>query len=173
MYRNAKKKIDQKQQYRKVCDCVGDQVLRMFSCLCFFVSADPNLILPVGLLLGAATFLFILGVLTYRLFEMDLVLWLRSAFPVLYANTGGRRLVAAIGDVPPFPACMQRLCHICKSYCSQFSRNEPNVWGKKKKLPAAKVVHAWTESEQLAESRVPFSQTWPRVNVEMKQCSAS
>lgn len=48
---------------------------------------DPNVILPIGLLLGGATFLFILSVVTYRLFEMDIVLWLRRAFPVLYANT--------------------------------------------------------------------------------------
>lgn len=77
--------------------------------LCLSVSADPNVILPIGLLLGGATFLFILSVVTYRLFEMDIVLWLRRAFPVLYANTGEcrQRLPSAL-----------RSCFLCTcSYC--------------------------------------------------------
>lgn len=99
-----------------------------------FASADPNLILPVGLLLGAATFLFVLGVLTYRLFEMDLVLWLRSAFPVLYANTGGRQLLAAFGDVPPFPAD-------CVTFAKVTADATPATTQMCEKQPAAKVGH--------------------------------
>lgn len=91
----------------------------VFFFLCLFVSADPNVILPIGLLLGGATFLFILSVVTYRLFEMDIVLWLRRAFPVLYANTGEcrQRLPSAL-----------RSCFLCTcSYCWHRAHNGSNV----------------------------------------------
>ncbi|XP_034549104.1 interleukin-1 receptor type 1-like isoform X2 [Notolabrus celidotus] len=47
---------------------------------------DPNIILPIGLLLGSMTVLFINSVIIYYLFKVDIVLWFRGAFPVLYPN---------------------------------------------------------------------------------------
>ncbi|TDH06600.1 hypothetical protein EPR50_G00115070 [Perca flavescens] len=49
--------------------------------------ADPNIILPIGSVLGGMTVLFIVSVTIYYLFKVDIVLWFRKAFPVLYANT--------------------------------------------------------------------------------------
>uniref|UniRef100_UPI0037E73522 interleukin-1 receptor type 1-like n=1 Tax=Semicossyphus pulcher TaxID=241346 RepID=UPI0037E73522 len=48
--------------------------------------ADPNLIVPVGLVLGGVMIFFIISVIVYYVFKVDIVLWFRSAFPVLYAN---------------------------------------------------------------------------------------
>uniref|UniRef100_UPI0037E93641 interleukin-1 receptor type 1-like n=1 Tax=Semicossyphus pulcher TaxID=241346 RepID=UPI0037E93641 len=48
--------------------------------------ADPNIILPIGLVLGGVMVLFINSVIIYYLFKVDIVLWFRRAFPVLYAN---------------------------------------------------------------------------------------
>ncbi|XP_068458198.1 interleukin-1 receptor-like 2 [Clinocottus analis] len=49
--------------------------------------ADPDLFLPVGLLLGGVAALFIMSVVLYYLFKVDIVLWFRTAFPVLYTST--------------------------------------------------------------------------------------
>ncbi|CAL9689880.1 unnamed protein product [Knipowitschia caucasica] len=45
-------------------------------CLC----SDPELLLPVGLVLGSCLLLFLLCVSIYSLFKVDLVLWARGAF---------------------------------------------------------------------------------------------
>lgn len=150
-------------------DCDDWQFCQCFGFLCLFVSADPNVILPIGLLLGGATFLFILSVVTYRLFEMDIVLWLRRAFPVLYANTGEcrQRLPSAL-----------RSCFLCTcSYCYHLAHNGPNVrkaackqkWGTQKEnlkslqnteRPSHKPDHVSTliiNSETQANHRVSSS----------------
>ncbi|XP_029315436.1 interleukin-1 receptor type 1-like isoform X1 [Cottoperca gobio] len=49
--------------------------------------ADPNDILPIGSVLGGVTVLFIVSVSIYYLFKVDIVLWFRSMFPILYTNT--------------------------------------------------------------------------------------
>ncbi|XP_078118585.1 interleukin-1 receptor type 1-like isoform X1 [Sander vitreus] len=49
--------------------------------------ADPDIILPIGSVLGGVTVLFIISVTIYYLFKVDIVLWFRKAFPVLYTNT--------------------------------------------------------------------------------------
>ncbi|XP_037645697.1 interleukin-1 receptor type 1-like isoform X2 [Sebastes umbrosus] len=49
--------------------------------------ADPNIIVPIGSVLGGVMVLFIISVTIYYLFKVDIVLWFRRAFPVLYANT--------------------------------------------------------------------------------------
>ncbi|XP_044073753.1 interleukin-1 receptor type 1-like isoform X2 [Siniperca chuatsi] len=48
--------------------------------------ADPNIILPIGFVLGGVTVLFIIIVIIYYLFKVDIVLWFRRAFPVLYTK---------------------------------------------------------------------------------------
>ncbi|KAI3355715.1 hypothetical protein L3Q82_004303 [Scortum barcoo] len=50
--------------------------------------ADPNVILPIGLVFGSVTVLFIISVIVYYVFKVDIVLWFRRAFPVLYTNKG-------------------------------------------------------------------------------------
>lgn len=52
------------------------------------VSTDPNIVLPIGLVFGGVTVLFIISVTIYYLFKVDIVLWFRSAFPVLYTSKG-------------------------------------------------------------------------------------
>lgn len=84
-------------------------------CVRLFASADPNVLLPIGLLLGGATFLFILSVATYRLFEVDVVLWFRGAFPLLYANKGGRGPAAAVAAAAPV-SC------VCAAIVSQLQQ---------------------------------------------------
>ncbi|CAJ1079099.1 interleukin-1 receptor type 1-like [Xyrichtys novacula] len=49
--------------------------------------ADPDIILPIGLVFGGGTVLFIISVIVYHLLKVDIVLWFRKAFPVLYPNT--------------------------------------------------------------------------------------
>ncbi|XP_068593066.1 interleukin-1 receptor type 1 [Cebidichthys violaceus] len=49
--------------------------------------ADPNIILPIGLVLGGVTVLFVVSVILYYVFKVDIVLWFRRTFPVLYKNT--------------------------------------------------------------------------------------
>ncbi|KAM3862209.1 interleukin-1 receptor type 1-like [Diretmus argenteus] len=49
--------------------------------------ADPNLVLPIGLVLGGVAVLFVASVVFYYLFKIDAVLWFRRAFPVFYKNT--------------------------------------------------------------------------------------
>lgn len=129
-----------------------------------FVSADPNVILPIGLLLGGATFLFILSVVIYRLFEMDIVLWFRRAFPVLYAN---------IGKCQPRlpPALLSRFlctCRNCVSSAAAFvlhpTHNGSNVWKSKKHIQKLK---------SLQNAKRPPHKTWPRVNVDNKKWDAS
>ncbi|XP_042283254.1 interleukin-1 receptor type 1-like isoform X2 [Thunnus maccoyii] len=49
--------------------------------------AEPDLILPMGLVFGGVTVLFITSVIVYYLFKVDIVLWFRRAFPIFYTNT--------------------------------------------------------------------------------------
>lgn len=55
--------------------------------------ADPNLMLPVGLVLGGVNVLSIFTVILYYLFKVDIVLWFRRTFPVLYANKGNSSFI--------------------------------------------------------------------------------
>ncbi|XP_061579086.1 interleukin-1 receptor type 1 [Cololabis saira] len=50
------------------------------------IPTEPNIILPIGIVLGGVTFLFILTVSIYYIFRIEIVLWFRRAFPLLYAN---------------------------------------------------------------------------------------
>ncbi|XP_054887868.1 interleukin-1 receptor type 1-like [Poeciliopsis prolifica] len=47
---------------------------------------DPNIILPIGLVFGGVTVLFVISVTVYHVFRIDIVLSFRRAFPVLYTN---------------------------------------------------------------------------------------
>ena len=38
--------------------------------------------------MGVTTFLFIISVVIYYIFKVDIVLWFRRAFPVFYTNKG-------------------------------------------------------------------------------------
>ncbi|XP_070694029.1 interleukin-1 receptor type 1-like [Pempheris klunzingeri] len=49
--------------------------------------ADPNIILPIGCVLGGMMVLFITSVIVYYRFKVDIVLCVRRTFPVLYTNT--------------------------------------------------------------------------------------
>ncbi|KAF5903276.1 interleukin-1 receptor type 1-like isoform X2 [Clarias magur] len=51
--------------------------------------ADPDLLLPIGLLASTMTLLFIMGVLLYREFKVELVLLFRTLFPFFYESTDG------------------------------------------------------------------------------------
>uniref|UniRef100_A0A7N5ZTS1 Zmp:0000000936 n=1 Tax=Anabas testudineus TaxID=64144 RepID=A0A7N5ZTS1_ANATE len=48
--------------------------------------ADQNIILPIGLVLGGVMVLFTISVIIYYIFKVDIVLWFREAFPLLYSN---------------------------------------------------------------------------------------
>ncbi|XP_045910604.1 interleukin-1 receptor type 1-like isoform X3 [Micropterus dolomieu] len=65
---------------------------------------DPNIILPIGFMLGSVTVLFIISVTIYYLFKVDIVLWFRRAFPVLYSNKelDGRLYDAYVAYPQPF-----------------------------------------------------------------------
>ncbi|XP_043988800.1 interleukin-1 receptor type 1-like isoform X2 [Gambusia affinis] len=47
---------------------------------------DPNIVLPIGLVFGGVTVLFVISVTVYYVFRIDIVLCFRRAFPVLYSN---------------------------------------------------------------------------------------
>uniref|UniRef100_A0AAQ4S2B5 Zmp:0000000936 n=1 Tax=Gasterosteus aculeatus aculeatus TaxID=481459 RepID=A0AAQ4S2B5_GASAC len=47
----------------------------------------PNSMVPIGAALGGGMVLFVVGVVAYYVFKLDVVLWFRRTFPVLYANT--------------------------------------------------------------------------------------
>lgn len=53
-----------------------------------FILTDPNIILPVGSVLGGVMVLFIICVIVYYIFKVDIVLWFRRAFPILCTNKG-------------------------------------------------------------------------------------
>ncbi|KAK5889951.1 hypothetical protein CesoFtcFv8_013526 [Champsocephalus esox] len=48
---------------------------------------DPDLRLPIGMILGNVAVLFIVSVIIYYLFKVDIVLCFRRTFPVFYTNT--------------------------------------------------------------------------------------
>ncbi|KAK3543329.1 hypothetical protein QTP70_018071 [Hemibagrus guttatus] len=50
---------------------------------------DPNLLLPIGLLATTMALIFIMGLLLYREFKVELVLLFRNLFPFFYASTDG------------------------------------------------------------------------------------
>ncbi|XP_043987741.1 interleukin-1 receptor type 1-like isoform X2 [Gambusia affinis] len=47
---------------------------------------DPNIVLPIGLVFGGVTVLFVISVTVYYVFRIDIVLCFRRTFPVLYSN---------------------------------------------------------------------------------------
>uniref|UniRef100_A0A8C6TH85 Zmp:0000000936 n=1 Tax=Neogobius melanostomus TaxID=47308 RepID=A0A8C6TH85_9GOBI len=49
---------------------------------------EPELLVPVGLVLGSCLFLFLLCVSVYYVFKLELVLWFRRTFPMLYSRSG-------------------------------------------------------------------------------------
>ncbi|XP_051566607.1 interleukin-1 receptor type 1 [Myxocyprinus asiaticus] len=51
--------------------------------------ADPNFLLPLGLVLGSLALLFIIGALLWRSFKVELILWVRKMFPFFYKTTDG------------------------------------------------------------------------------------
>lgn len=51
--------------------------------------ADPNLLLPLVLVLGSLALLFMTGVLLCTLFKVELTLWVRNMFPFFYKTTDG------------------------------------------------------------------------------------
>lgn len=53
-----------------------------------FISADPNVLLPIGAFFSGAVLLFIISVTVYYIFKLEIVLWLRSTFTVLYMDKG-------------------------------------------------------------------------------------
>ncbi|KAM4558124.1 interleukin-1 receptor type 1-like isoform 1-T3 [Odontesthes bonariensis] len=48
--------------------------------------ADPNPMAPIGSVFGIMTVLFVISVTIYYTFRIDIVLWVRRAFPVFYKN---------------------------------------------------------------------------------------
>ncbi|XP_041662992.1 interleukin-1 receptor type 1-like isoform X2 [Cheilinus undulatus] len=48
--------------------------------------ADPDILLPIGLMLCGVTVIFVSSVIIYYIFKVDIVLWFRRAFPVFYPN---------------------------------------------------------------------------------------
>ncbi|KAK1903429.1 Interleukin-1 receptor type 1 [Dissostichus eleginoides] len=48
---------------------------------------DPDMRLPIGMILGNVAVLFIVSVILYYLFKVDIVLCFRRMFPVFYTNT--------------------------------------------------------------------------------------
>ncbi|XP_060785096.1 interleukin-1 receptor type 1-like isoform X2 [Neoarius graeffei] len=51
--------------------------------------ADPNLLMPIGLLATTLALLFIMGLLLYRVFKVELALLFRTLFPFFYTSTDG------------------------------------------------------------------------------------
>uniref|UniRef100_A0A8C6TGV7 Zmp:0000000936 n=1 Tax=Neogobius melanostomus TaxID=47308 RepID=A0A8C6TGV7_9GOBI len=49
---------------------------------------EPELLVPVGLVLGSCLLLFLLCVSVYHVFKLELVLWFRQTFPMLYSRSG-------------------------------------------------------------------------------------
>ncbi|XP_068602303.1 interleukin-1 receptor type 1 isoform X2 [Brachionichthys hirsutus] len=64
---------------------------------------DPNLVLPIGLVLGGVAVLSIINVLVYHLFKVDIVLWFRRTFPFFYPNKDldGKLYDAYVAHPPP------------------------------------------------------------------------
>lgn len=52
------------------------------------ILTDPNVMYPTGGALGGVAVLFIICVIVYYIFRVEIVLWFRSAFTVLYTNKG-------------------------------------------------------------------------------------
>uniref|UniRef100_A0A668AV90 Zmp:0000000936 n=1 Tax=Myripristis murdjan TaxID=586833 RepID=A0A668AV90_9TELE len=62
--------------------------------------ADPQIALPIGLVLGSATVLFITSIFLCYLFKVDIVLCFRRTFPVLYTNTGTHEKNPTVMSLP-------------------------------------------------------------------------
>lgn len=54
----------------------------------WFISTEPDLLLPVGLLLTAVALLLLLGVFLYTVFKVELTLAFRTHCPFFYKSTG-------------------------------------------------------------------------------------
>lgn len=69
-----------------------------------FISIDPNIILPIGCGLGGVTVLFIISVTIFYVFKVDIVLWVRRAFSVLYTDKGKKKVLTRcqLGLAPAF-----------------------------------------------------------------------
>ncbi|XP_040004634.1 interleukin-1 receptor type 1-like isoform X2 [Xiphias gladius] len=65
--------------------------------------ADPDPMLPIGSGLAGVTILFIVSVIVYYLFKVDIALWFRRVFPVLYTNKDldGKLYDAYVAYPPP------------------------------------------------------------------------
>ncbi|XP_060944470.1 interleukin-1 receptor type 1-like [Limanda limanda] len=50
------------------------------------VPADPNILIPIGSLFGCVMVFFIISVIIYYMFKVDIVLCFRRVFPALYTN---------------------------------------------------------------------------------------
>ncbi|KAM8857835.1 interleukin-1 receptor-like 2 isoform 1-T2 [Synchiropus picturatus] len=48
---------------------------------------DPSVLVPIGTLMASVMLLFISTVAFYYVFRIDIVLWFRRAFPIVYGNT--------------------------------------------------------------------------------------
>lgn len=90
--------------------------------------ADSNLILPISLGVGGVAVLFVIAVIIYYLFKVDIVLWFRKAFPVLYTNTDldGKLYDAYVAYPPPCAVgynkevetfAIQTLPHVLEKTC--------------------------------------------------------
>lgn len=53
-----------------------------------FISTDPNIVPLAESVLGGVTILFIIRFVMYYLLQVDIVLWFRRVFSVLYTNKG-------------------------------------------------------------------------------------
>lgn len=82
----------------------------MFFCERFFnLLPDSNLLLPIGLLVTTMTLLFIMGLLLYRVFKVELALLFRTLFPFLYTSTGTLNSRKPVFPLQPFSAVVKNV----------------------------------------------------------------
>ncbi|KAM9342106.1 interleukin-1 receptor type 1-like isoform 2-T3 [Pholidichthys leucotaenia] len=51
------------------------------------LQTDPDVTIPIGLVLSGVMVMFVISVTFYYIFKIDIVLWFRRAFPIFYTNT--------------------------------------------------------------------------------------
>lgn len=78
----------------------NQRVLNLVNVSCML--SDPNLLLPIGLLATALALLFIVGLLLYRAFKVELALLFRTLFPFFYASTGTLNARKPLFPLSPF-----------------------------------------------------------------------
>ncbi|XP_060944294.1 interleukin-1 receptor type 1-like [Limanda limanda] len=68
------------------------------------VPPDPNILVPIGSLFGCVMVFFIISVIIYYMFKVDIVLCFRRVFPVLYTNKDmdGRLYDAYVACLQPY-----------------------------------------------------------------------